>query len=43
MPKVKTNSEKKTDIFPWDIFKADIISFLIKKYSSVLMTFKSVQ
>ena len=32
MTKVKQNNENETksDIFPWDIFKSDIISFLSK-------------
>ena len=34
MTKVNPNNgnEIKSDIFPWDIFKADAISFFIKKY-----------
>ena len=42
MTKVKPNNrnETKSDIFPWDIFKSDIIAFFIQKYSSILMTFK---
>ena len=42
MTKVNLNNgnETKSDIFPWDIFKSDIISFYIKKYSSTSMTFK---
>ena len=34
MIKVKPNNENETksDIFPWVIFKSDIISYLIKKY-----------
>ena len=40
MIKVNPNNgnETESDIFLWDIFKSDIISFFIKKYSSVLMT-----
>ena len=39
MIKVNPNNgnETESDIFLWDIFKSDIISFFIKKYSSVLM------
>ena len=42
MTKVKPNNgnETKSDIFPWDIFKSDVISFFIKKYYSILVTFK---
>ena len=34
MNKVNPNNENETksDIFPWDIFKYDSISFFIKKY-----------
>ena len=34
MTKVKPNNgnETKSDIFPWDIFKSDTISFFIKNY-----------
>ena len=34
MTKVKLNNgnETNTDIFPWEIFKSDITSLLIKKY-----------
>ena len=28
----KNGNEIKSDIFPWDIFKSDVITFLIKKY-----------
>ena len=42
MTKVNPNNknETKSDIFAWDIFKSDAISFFIKKYYSILMTFK---
>ena len=42
MAKVKPNNgnEIKLDIFPWDIFKSEIISFFIKKYENISMTFK---
>ena len=42
MTKVKPNNGNKTksDIFPWDIFKSDTISFFTKKYYSISMTFK---
>ena len=34
MTKMNPNNgnEKKSDVFPWDIFKTDTISFLAKKY-----------
>ena len=42
MTKVNLNNgnETKSDIFSWDIFKFETISFLIKKYESISMTFK---
>ena len=33
-------NETKSDIFPWDIFKSDAISFFIIECLSILMTFK---
>ena len=41
MTKVNLNNgnETKSDILPWEIFKSDIISFFIKIYSSISMTF----
>ena len=33
-------NETKPDILQWDIFKSDNISFFIKKYQSIHMTFK---
>ena len=33
-------NEIKSDIFPWDVFKSDNISFFIEKYSSISMNFK---
>ena len=42
MTKVNPNNEneKKSDIFPRDIVKSDVIYFFIKKYQSISMTFK---
>ena len=42
MTKVNPNNgnETKSDIFPWDIFKSDTISFFIKNYENISMTFK---
>ena len=42
MTKVSPNNgnETKSDIFPWDVFKSDKISFFIEKYSSISMNFK---
>ena len=42
MTKVKPNNgnETKSDVFLWDILKSDTISFFIKKYYSISMTFK---
>ena len=42
MTKVNSNNgnETKSDIFPWGIFKSHIISFPLKTYSSLSMTFK---
>ena len=42
MTKVNPNNgiEIKSDIFPQEIFKSDTISFFIKKYLSISMTFK---
>ena len=42
MAKVNPNNgnETKSDIFPRDIFKFDTISFFIKNYQSISMTFK---
>ena len=36
----KNGNETKLDIFPWIIFKSDATSFFIKKYKSILITFK---
>ena len=33
-------NETKSDIFPWNIFKSDVIYFCVKKYYSISMTFK---
>ena len=42
MTKVNLNNgnETKSDIFLWDVFKSDNISFLLKKCYSISMTFK---
>ena len=42
MTKVNANNgnETKSDIFPWDIFKSDVIYFFIKKYLSISMIFE---
>ena len=42
MTKVNANNgnETKSDIFPWDIFKSDVIYFLIEKYLNISPTFK---
>ena len=42
MTKVTLNNgtETKSDIFPWNIFKSDNISFFMKKYGSISMTFE---
>ena len=42
MTKVNPNNgtETKSDIFQWDIFKSDTISFSIENYESISMTFK---
>ena len=34
MTKVNPNNETKSDIFPWEIFKSDTISFLSKHIKS---------
>ena len=36
----KNGNETKSDIFQWEIFKSDTISFFIKKYRSITVTFK---
>ena len=42
MTKVNSNkgNETKSDIFLWEIFKFDAISFFTKQYQSISMTFK---
>ena len=42
MTKLNPNNgnQTKSDIFPRDVFKSDTISFFIKKYQSISMTFK---
>ena len=42
MTKVKSNNEneQKSDIFPWEIFRSDVIYFFAKKYTKILMTIK---
>ena len=42
MTKVKESNgnETKLDIFPWDIFKSDTISFFVKLYWGISMTFQ---
>ena len=37
---LSNENERKSDIFPWDIFKSDTIFFLIKKYQNISITFK---
>ena len=36
----KRGNETKSDIFPWDIFKSDIISFLYQKAFTYFIAFK---
>ena len=42
MTKVKSNNgnEQKSNIFPWEIFRSDVIYFFAKKYTKILMTIK---
>ena len=37
---LNNGNETKSDIFSRDIFKSDVIYFLIKKYQSISITFK---
>ena len=37
---LSNGNKTKSDIFPWIIFKSDATSFFIKKYESILITFK---
>ena len=42
MTKVNPNNgnETKSDIFPWDMFTSDTISFFVKNYRYISISFK---